>query len=97
VPKQPFSRQFRIQQLVGPVAAVRVPVEALTTDASCSQALKEKKNGDALYYVMTQAQSIYTLCNYGVVYTRIQSMGRKRKERRRKKAMYMGKDSNGRR
>ena len=53
--------------------------------ASCSQALKEKKKkGDALYYVMTQAQSIYTLCNYGVVYTRIQSI-EKEKERERKR------------
>jgi len=34
--------------------------------------------------VMTQAQSIYTLCNYGVVYTRIQSI-RKEKERERKR------------
>jgi uncharacterized protein YutD len=33
---------------------------------------------------MTQAQSIYTLCNYGVVYTRIQSI-RKEKERERKR------------
>jgi hypothetical protein len=28
----------------------------------------KKKKSDALYYVMTQALSIYTLCNYGVVY-----------------------------
>jgi uncharacterized protein YutD len=43
---------------------------------------------------MTQAQSIYTLCNYGVVYTRIQSIREgkgKRKEKRREKEHAGGK------
>jgi hypothetical protein len=39
--------------------------------------------------VMTQALSIYTLCNYGVVYTRIQSIGKEKRKRRREKELCM--------
>jgi hypothetical protein len=36
---------------------------------------------------MTQALSIYNLCNYGVVYTRIQSIGKEKRKRRREKEL----------
>jgi hypothetical protein len=38
---------------------------------------------------MTQTLSIYTLCNYGVVYTRIQSIERKRR-REKELCTYIG-------
>ena len=49
-----------VSQLIGRVAAVRVPREALQTHMH--HAAKPYKRGDALYYVMIQTQCIYILC-----------------------------------